>query len=188
MLKRSVPFTPEPTTKKTSSHAKGIGASKKTREYHSPAIKTPLRNVIKEGEKHQVTEAQDNSPRPPLNDDVKERRLHRRALVERERNQKKSILSPATHSPKVVASPKVLAATSTILTRNEKPSYGTPLSPAATLLLGKNGAAPTNKTFTSTLMAAPAPKLTTEQRNKMFEEWMKIAADNVKISELLWFN
>lgn len=168
MLKRAhPPFTPEPATVAHS------GVNKKNREYQSPLVnKTPLRNVIKENGADVVGGPSGPSPAnasgSPLvnNDDVAERRQHRIALVAQRRQLKKAIMSPATITPN--ANPP----SGLTPRKNTTPSIGT----------GNPGTPTTINAKLATTIAAGAaqPKLTTEQRNKMFEEWMKIAADNVK--------
>lgn len=91
-------------------------------------------------------------PRTPLNDDEQERRANRAAMVQNRRQMKKTLLSPAVTTPK--ANPPSMAT----------PKYS-PLTPSAI------------RPEVATKPVA-AQKLTMEQRNKMFEEWMKIAADN----------
>ena len=135
MLKREHPFTPEPAV-----------IQKKTREYRSPLVKTPLRNV---------SQQKKSPPETPLNDDARERRQHRNHLADQRRQMKKNIMSPATVTPK--ANP------AKILT----PLRATPVTPSAInpKVAGQSG--------------VQIQKLTSEQRNKMFEEWMKIASENV---------
>lgn len=167
MLKRAhPPFTPEPAAVVRSV------ANKKNREYRSPLVnKTPLRNVIRERETTASDGSMGRSPAngsgSPLvnNDDVAERRQHRVALVAQRRQMKKTIMSPATITPK--ANP---------------PSGLTPRK-STTPLLGIGGAGTPSaigtKLATGTAAGSAQQRLTAEQRNKMFEEWMKIAADNV---------
>ena len=97
------------------------------------------------------------APGTPLNDDMRERRQHRTALADQRRQMKKVIMSPATVTPNAVP-PKILT-----------PRKATPLTPSAInpKMVGQ--------------AAAPVQKLSAEQRNKLFEEWIKITADNVRI-------
>lgn len=170
MLKRAhPPFTPESTAVAHSA------ASKKNREYQSPLLnKTPLRNVIRERGGMVGGDAAGRSPAgtggSPLtnNDDIAERRQHRVALVAQQRRMKKAIMSPATITPK--ANP---------------PSGMTPRK-NTTPSLGAGGAG-TPSAINVKLAATAAAggiqqRLTVEQRNKMFEEWIKIAADNVPLA------
>lgn len=172
MLKRAhPPFTPEPATVAHS------GVSKKNREYQSPLVnKTPLRNVIKEKGVNVTgglpSQSPTNASGSPLvnNDDVAERRQHRVALVAQRRQLKKTIMSPAIITPK--ANP---------------PSGLTPRKNTTPSIGAGNLSTPTaiNTKLTTTIAAGGAQqKLTIEQRNRMFEEWMKIAADNVSLTHL----
>lgn len=111
---------------------------------------SPLRTPLRN-----VTGKNDkDEPQTPLNDDDGERRRNRAAMVQNRRQAKKELMSPAIGTPK--ANPP------SILT----PKAGTPLTPSVIMTDLAN-------------KPMAAPKLTVEQRNKMFEEWMKIAADNV---------
>lgn len=146
LVKRGHPFTPEPPS----------GGKKKTREYVSPVVRTPLRNVSASGG------AQGPAPSPlpsqthtPVNDDEGERRQNRVAIVAKRRNIKQTILSPALPAtPK--ARPSALHA----------PAKATPVTPSAI-----------NAEVARKPLAVA--KLSVEQRNRIFEDWMKIAADNV---------
>lgn len=153
--KRGNPFTPEPA---------GIGKSdlKKGREYASP-LRTPLRNAVRastlEGGSPLCS-----TPGTPLNDDGDERLKHRAALVNNRKQMKKTLLSPALNTTPKANPPSSLAKLKNI-----------------TLRVGNSPLTPTAIQSNPAKLAVPqaAPKLTVEQRNKMFEEWMKIAADNV---------
>jgi len=103
-----------------------------------------------------VTQQQKSSPGTPLNDDARERRQHRNQLADQRRQMKKIIMSPATVTPK--ANP----------VKTLTPLRATPVTPSAInpKVAGQPG--------------VQMPKLTPEQRNKMFEEWMKIASENVR--------
>ncbi|PJF18021.1 Condensin complex subunit 2 [Paramicrosporidium saccamoebae] len=140
MLKRGNPFTPSPAV-----------VGKKTREYASPTVRTPLRNVT--GGKEGLVEETRNPPRTPLNDDEGERRRNRTEIAKNRKQTKKTLMSPAVSTPR--ANPP------SMLT----PKGATPLTPSAIMA-------------DIAIKPVAAPKLTAEQRNKMFEEWMKIAADN----------
>lgn len=128
---------------------------KKNREYSSPLNRTPLRNVLPSGKSALAEEAR-NPPHTPLNDDVRERRAHRAAIAQSRRQMKKNLLSPAVKTTPKANPP----------TRVTPRTGGTPLTPSAIRV--------------ETAKPVAAPALTAEQRNKMFEEWMKIAADNVQ--------
>lgn len=99
----------------------------------------------------------------PLNDDEGERLRHRAAIVNNRRQMKKTLLSPALKTAAKVNPPTVAATAAALRPRN---------SPLASTMLQKAIPPP------STAAPQAAPKLTAEQRNRMFEEWMKIAADN----------
>lgn len=146
MLKRGNPFTPSPAV-----------VGKKTREYASPTVRTPLRNVT--GGKEGLVEEVRNPPRTPLNDDESERRRNRSEIAKNRKQTKKTLMSPAVSTPR--ANPP------SMLT----PKGATPLTPSAIIA-------------DVAIKPVAAPKLTAEQRNKMFEEWMKIAADNVSIFQI----
>lgn len=136
---------------------------KKNREYSSPLNRTPLRNVLPSG-KSALAEEVRNAPRTPINDDIGEKRAHRAAIAQSRRQLKKNLLSPAIKTtPK--ANPPSL--------RTPQPT-GTPLTPSLI------------RVETAAVKPVAAPVLTAEQRNKMFEEWMKIAADNVQFSTSSW--
>jgi len=153
--KREDPFTPI------------VTRGKKLKDYASPTNKTPLRNVVAVDENCKRNKSSVSTPLAANrsfsssnatlpNDDEEERKTNRAAIANRKKQLKTNILSPA-----VEASPKAALPTSVGRLR------GTQNAPIG-MNVQLNGAAP------------PQPKMTIEQRNKVFEEWMKIAADNVR--------
>lgn len=178
--KRDDPFTPDP--------KRGIHA-KKMKEYVSPAPRTPLRNVVTPefgSRLAKVTTTRGGDENPPaflmmsasrsrmastslesLNDDDEEKRLKRQDVARTKREQKNKLLSPALGS-----SPKANYPRTTLkVNGTPKSQLGTPV---ANVIASDLASRPLP------CSSANRPKLTAEQRSRMFEDWMKIAADNVR--------
>lgn len=160
MFKRGVPFTPEPSK---------LSGRKKQKDYHSPsANKTPLRNLaanVMANSPLAGNSVARPSPGTPLNDDERERREDRARLAKDRNQSRRELLSPAL-TTKVRAQPA-----SMILTPRSRQHQLEKLLPHSPLIPS-----------TTSAMKGPAATttiLTMEQRNRIFEEWMKIAADNV---------
>lgn len=177
--KRDDPFTPDP--------KRGIH-SKKMKEYVSPAPRTPLRNVVTpesgsrlanvttgRGGEEMTSSMLMSASRSrmastsleSLNDDEEERRIRRQDVVRTKREHKNKLLSPAPGS-----SPKANLPRSIKVNGTPKSHLGTPVASVIASDLA-------SRPFPSS--SANRPKLTAEQRSRMFEDWMKIAADNVQI-------
>lgn len=185
MLKRNIQFTPE-----TKGFTDGI---KRQREYSSPLVnRTPLRNASASLETLTPQKSQ-------LNDDDLERRKSRALLHENRKNIKNSILSPViARSPKALpiniskGSPmadsdhNVVEATGRAIPgvsqRTKRVSYlsknyqsaGSVLSN----LIAKSAALNNLNINTSNTNVTSSNDLSMEQRNRVFEDWMRIAADN----------
>lgn len=186
--KREDPFTPNP--------GRGI-QQKKMKEYVSPAQpKTPLRNVMTPDQSGSGAVVQSTSKRPAagmpqggslsrsrlvtsmesLNDDEMERRAKREELTKKRRDRKTDLLSPVVGS-----SPKASLPQSFSGSRKGARTAG-----------GNSGNTPLGTVLSSEMAARPLPgsgakpKMTAEQMNKVFEEWIKIAADNVSDGARMW--
>lgn len=144
MLKREDPFTPQPQR------------IKKTKDYVSPVVKTPLRNMLSA---ENVANAE---PIPPIVDTQRHQQQRRkRALLSRKRSEA-DLLSPAPGiSPK--AAPL---------------SIHSPLNVAHSSKLRHSPS-----TISTTLNNQ---KLSIEQMTRSFDEWMRIAADNKINAKNTW--
>lgn len=177
--KREDPFTPDP--------KRGLDM-KKMKEYTSPVPKTPLRNVLtpeRNGVKHSsvLKEAAEilgsaSKLRQSLSfenmkdemDDDKRILVKKEDAAKRRRERKHNLMSPVVGSSPKAALPQSVGAKSSL----KKSTSGEMLvsTPIASVIAGDIANRPLHGSGTK-------PKMTAEQMNRVFEEWIKIAADNV---------
>lgn len=186
--KREDPFTPDP--------KRGV-QPKKMKEYMSPLPKTPLRNVMTPERNGNVVHSSSKKPAAEitgllgstsrsrlassfeaLNDDVQEQLLKREEKAQQKRDRKTRLMSPVVGSSPKAAPPQTLSGTKAMLQRS---SSGNALgnTPIASLIASEVASRP--------LLSSGKPKMTAEQMNKVFEEWIKIASDNVLLSFAMSF-
>lgn len=186
--KRTNPFTPEP--------SRGLQA-KKTKGYVSPMPRTPLRNVmtpdrkvgihvdepvVSSASKNLASDTAGSASRSRLsmsfenlNDDEQEKLLSREELVKKRRNRKTTLMNPVIGSSPKAAPPQTLSGTKGSLHKSKSAGGvggGTGGTPLASIIASEAANRP--------LLSGGKPKMTAEQMNKVFEEWIKIAADNVR--------
>lgn len=178
--KREDPFTPDP--------KRGV-YTKKMKEYMSPIPKTPLRNVMTPERNGNVFHSSSKKPAAEiagllgsasrsrlassievLNDDKQEKLLKREENVQQRRDRKTRLMSPVVGSSPKAAPPQTLSGKKAM----QKSSSGNALgnTPIASVIASEAAAKP--------LLSSGKPKMTAEQMNKVFEEWIKIASDNVR--------
>lgn len=193
--KREDPFTPDP---------KGRGKDpKKLKEYVSPVPKTPLRNVLTPDRTGSGSVIRTASRRPAaeilmppgsasrsrlassfesLHDGLDEAELvsRRDDLVQKRKSKKTALLSPVVGSSPRAAPPQSLLDSKGRKTSASGGSIGGGSMPVASVIASEMAARPLPGSSNQ------KPKMTAEQMNKVFEEWIKIAADNV--FRYVWIN
>lgn len=148
MLKREDPFTPQPRR------------GKKIRDYASPIVKTPLRNML--SAENIASKAIESN----VNNVMEQQAKRTRAALLRGATKKAALLSPAPGiSPRAAPLSMNSPAAATVL-RN---------SPS---LLTLNGNAPPP--------TRPHHQMSMAEMNRAFEEWMRIAADNKINAKNTW--
>lgn len=187
--KREDPFTPEPSRS-------GI-QTKKLKEYVSPVPRTPLRNVLTPDRHGIGSVVQTSSKKPPADqlflpgsasrsrlasrsfecldgggtseaDEENSKHVKREELARKRKERKAALLSPTVGSSPKAAPPQSFSGSKkTALNR----------TPIASVIAGEIAARPLPG-------SSGQPKMSAEQMNKVFEEWIKIAADNVSILKM----
>lgn len=179
--KREDPFTPDP--------KRGV-QTKKMKEYMSPVPKTPLRNVMTPERNGNVVHSSSKKPAAEIagllgstsrsrlatsieamNDDEQEKLLKREEKVQQKRDRKTRLMSPVVGSSPKAAPPQTLSGTKALQRSTSGNALGN--TPVASLIASEIAAKP--------LLSSGKPKMTAEQMNKVFEEWIKIASDNVPL-------
>lgn len=187
--KRDDPFTPDP--------KRGGKEPKKLKEYVSPVPKTPLRNVLTPDRNGSGSVIRTASRRPAaeivmgapgsasrsrlassfeslgdgaLEDGVVQRREE---LARKRKSKKSTLLSPVVGSSPRAAPPQSLIDSKGKKMSTSGGSIGGGSTPVASIIAGEIAARPLPGSSNQ------KPKMTAEQMNKVFEEWIKIAADNV---------
>ena len=138
---------------------------KKQREYASPKPAVPpMRTLLRNPSTAPAAPSPLAHPHhiSNTNDDEGEKRRNRAVMLRKKKQIKHAIMSPV-----VVSSPKAVPPASMAASRQQ---LGTPRS---------------NLAVNRPLSNAEIPKLSAEQISKTFEDWMRIAADNVASTALL---
>ncbi len=165
------------------------------KEYVSPVPKTPLRNVMTPDRPVPSSALQHMSVTDmiipgsasrsklttsfeALNDDENEKMLMKDELRQKRKERATNLLSPVVGSSPKAAPPQNLSSKSI-----KRSTSGTLVcTPVASVISSEIASRPIHS-------SNGKPKMTAEQMNKVFEEWIKIAADNVKhvIHPLIFF-
>lgn len=193
--KRDEPHTPE-------QHRLPQG-SKKMKGYASPLPKTPLRNVMTP-DKGTVVHSSSQRPAAELiGSDFKSASRSRLASTSIEllnhadseesgrrpeelaarnrRNRKAELMSPVIHSSPKAAMPQAFSGSKLAARKGSTVSTGSGSTPVASVIAGEAA----NRPLPGSNGKA-ANKMTAEQMSRVFEDWIKIAADNKINAKNTW--
>jgi len=186
--KRVEPFTP--------GTDRGDLQNKRIKDLASPHGKTPLRNVMTPNRKGSGAVVHSSSKKPAadvvgagamigsasrsrlasgsidaLTLNEPERRERAEVALQKGRTRKANLMSPVVNSSPKAALPQSFSSATRTLRKDGKPAGNTPVG---SVIAGESSNRPLPG-------SNGKPKMTAEQMNRVFEEWIKIAADNVSI-------